>query len=44
MTGYWERYSYVGRMPDGKWRRFVSEDEYVEAYREDISLENHAPV
>lgn len=34
MKGYYERYSYVGLMPDGTWRRFVSDTEYAEAYRE----------
>lgn len=32
MAGYWSEYSYVGRMPDGKWRRFVNRKEYEEAY------------
>ncbi len=33
MKGYWEGYSYVGFMPDGSKRRFVSEEDYKEAYR-----------
>lgn len=32
MAGYWSEYSYVGKMPDGKWRRFVNRHEYEEAY------------
>lgn len=32
MKGYWEGYSYVGFMPDGSKRRFVSDEEYREAY------------
>ena len=34
MKGYWTESSYVGFMPDGSKRWFVSEEEYVEAYRE----------
>lgn len=32
MKGYWEGYSYVGFMRDGSKRRFVSPEEYWEAY------------
>lgn len=32
MKGYWEGYSYVGFMHDGSKRRFVSPEEYREAY------------
>lgn len=34
MKGYWTDSFYVGCMPDGKWRFFVSDSEYIEAYRE----------
>ena len=34
MKGYYESYSYVGFMPDGSWRRFATEKEYVEEYLE----------
>ena len=32
MKGYYEGYSYVGFMPDGKKMRFATEQEYYEAY------------
>lgn len=32
MRGYYEGYSYVGFMPDGTVRRFVSDADYEEAY------------
>lgn len=34
MKGYYEGYSYVGFMPDGTEMRFVTEQEYMEAYAE----------
>lgn len=34
MKGYWEGYSYIGFMPDGSKRRFVSDKEYAESYSE----------
>ena len=34
MKGYYEGYSYVGFMPNGKKMRFATEREYVEAWRE----------
>lgn len=37
MKGYYEGYSYVGYMPDGKKRRFATEQEYKEAYMEERS-------
>lgn len=37
MKGYYERYSYVGIMPDGRKQRFVTEQEYAEAYEEERS-------
>lgn len=39
MKGYYTGSSYVGRLPDGTWRRFVSEEEYKEIYREQESAE-----
>ena len=36
MKGYWEGYSYVGFMPNGSKRRFVSEEEYKEAYLDEL--------
>ena len=38
MKGYYEGYSYVGIMPDGKKMRFATEAEYVEAYKEEGSV------
>lgn len=35
-AGYWTEYSYRGRMPDGKWAWFVSDQEYREAYDEAV--------
>ena len=32
MKGYYEGYSYVGIMPDGRKMRFATEQEYYEAY------------
>lgn len=32
MKGYYEGYSYVGFMPDGRKMRFATEQEYYEAY------------
>ncbi len=37
MKGYYEGSSYVGFMPDGTKRRFATEEEYAEAYREERS-------
>lgn len=34
MRGYWERYAYVGFMPDGTKRRFATYEEYREAYQD----------
>ena len=34
MKGYYTESSYVGFMPDGSKRYFVSEKEYIEAYSE----------
>ena len=34
MKGYWTDSFYVGFMPDGTKRFFVSDEEYVEAYLE----------
>ena len=34
MKGYYTESSYVGLMPDGTWRRFVTEEEYKELFRE----------
>ena len=34
MQGYWTRYAYRGKMPDGTWREFANESEYAEAYRD----------
>lgn len=34
MKGYYEGYSYVGFMPNGKKMRFATEQEYIEAWRE----------
>lgn len=33
--GYWTGYSYRGRMADGSWRDFASEQEYLEALKEE---------
>lgn len=35
MKGYYEGYSYVGFMPDGKKMRFATDTEYREAYAEE---------
>ena len=35
MKGYYEGYSYVGFMLNGKKMRFATEQEYVEAYEEE---------
>ena len=35
MKGYYERYSYVGFMHDGSKRRFATEEEYREAWKEE---------
>lgn len=35
MKGYYEGYSYVGFMPDGRKQRFATEQEYYEAYIEE---------
>lgn len=32
MKGYYTESSYVGLMPDGTWQRFVTEEEYREAF------------
>lgn len=32
MKGWYEGYSYVGIMPDGRKMRFATEEEYKEAY------------
>ena len=32
MKGYWTEYAYVGFMPDGSKRAFVSPEDYREAY------------
>lgn len=32
MQGYWTRYSYRGKMPDGTWAEFATPTEYHEAY------------
>lgn len=40
MKGYYEGYSYVGFMPDGTKRRFATEQEYVEAYKEERKKEH----
>lgn len=37
IKGYYTGYSYVGLMPDGTWRYFVSDTEYLEAYEEALS-------
>lgn len=34
MKGYWTETSYVGFMPDGSKRWFVSDKEYKEAFEE----------
>ena len=34
MKGWYEGYSYAGIMPDGKIRRFATDEEYREAYAE----------
>ncbi len=33
--GYWTSYAYVGYMPNGTKRWFVSYEEYAEAYRDE---------
>ena len=38
MKGYYEGYSYVGFMLNGKKMRFATEQEYVEAYEEEEAL------
>lgn len=48
MKGWYEGYSYVGIMPDGKKRRFATDTEYREAYAEaasssSFSQEKQAP-
>lgn len=35
MKGYYVDYCYLGLMPNGQWREFVSEEEYFEAYKEE---------
>ena len=35
MKGYYEGYSYVGIMPDGRKMRFATDTEYREAYAEE---------
>ena len=40
MKGYYEGYSYVGFMPNGKKMRFATEQEYVEAYKEERRKEH----
>lgn len=35
MKGYYEGYSYVGIMPDGKKMRFATEQEYKERIEDD---------
>ena len=35
MKGYYEAYSYVGFMPDGRKMRFATDEEYFEAYAEE---------
>ena len=35
MKGYYEGYSYVGYMPDGRKMRFATDTEYREAYAEE---------
>ena len=35
MKGYYEEYSYVGFMPNGKKMRFATDTEYREAYAEE---------
>ena len=35
MKGYYEGYSYVGFMPDGRKMRFATDTEYREAYAEE---------
>ena len=42
MKGYYEGYSYVGYMPNGKKIRFATEKEYVEAYREALAEQARA--
>lgn len=37
MKGYYEEYSYVGIMPDGRKIRFATEKEYADAYEERMS-------
>ena len=37
MKGYYEGYSYVGFMPDGSERRFATENEYREAFAEEVA-------
>ena len=37
MKGYYEGYSYVGFMPDGSEKRFVTDEEYREAYAEEAA-------
>jgi len=32
MQGYWTRYSYRGKMPNGIWMEFATPSEYREAY------------
>ena len=35
MKGYYEGYSYVGIMPDGRRMRFATDSEYAEAFAEE---------
>lgn len=37
MSGYWTEASYVGFMPDGTKRFFVSDEDYREAYLDALS-------
>lgn len=34
MSGFWTQNEYAGKMPDGRWMKFSTEKEYVEAYLE----------
>lgn len=34
MYGYYTRFYYKGRLPDGTWMKFASESEYAEYYKE----------
>ena len=38
VKGWYEGYSYVGIMPNGRKQRFVSDSEYREAYAEEAGL------